>query len=140
MFSKPGPIIIAEDDPDDQDLLKEVLESFNLPNPLLFFADGVQALEYLRSTSEQPFVIICDINMPKMNGLSLRGEIEKDESLKRKSIPFIFVSTDVSVKTVCDAYDMTVQGFFKKSDTVQGIREMLRIIIEYWGLCKHPNN
>lgn len=140
MTAKDGALIIVEDDMDDQEILKEIFESLGLSNKLLLFPDGSETLTYLQATSEQPFLILCDINLPKLNGLELRDALHADERLRKKSIPFVFFSTNASRETVERAYDLTVQGFFLKDHTLQGLRDTLSLIIAYWSQCKHPNS
>ncbi len=135
-----GPIILVEDDVDDQELVKEILLSFDLPNKILIFNNGHDVLEYLRATTEQPFLILSDINLPKLNGLELRKEINSEQYLKEKCIPFVFLSTTANKNVVFEAYDLTVQGFFKKSNAYNEFKEMLDLIIKYWIVCRHPNN
>jgi CheY-like chemotaxis protein len=50
-------------------------------------------LTYLVATAETPLLILCDSQMPVMNGFQLRDEIDLDDSLRAKAIPFIFLST-----------------------------------------------
>lgn len=140
MKSKGGPLIIVEDDIDDQDIIREVFESLKLSNTLLLFSDGNEALSYLQTTTDQPFLILCDINLPKLNGLELRELINADARLRRKSVPFIFFSTNASRDAIEKAYDLTVQGFFVKHHTLQQLRDTLALIVAYWSLCRHPNN
>ena len=132
------PIIIIEDDPDDRDIIKALCAEIGICNNLLFFENAPDALAYLRDTSVKPFILLCDINMPGMDGLEMREEINKDEQLRKKSIPFIFFSTAASDSQVARAYDMTVQGFFLKENTFQETKETLEIIVKYWQRCKHP--
>ncbi len=138
-MSRNGPIIIAEDDLDDQEIMKEVFESLSIKNPLRFFTDGEEVLEYLKTTTEQPFIIISDVNLSRMNGLELRRQINADEMLRRKSIPFVFLTTGVTHNYVQEAYDLMVQGFFKKENNFRQIQNTIRMIIEYWLICRHPN-
>ena len=140
MKSKDGPIIIVEDDIDDQEIMKEVFESLGVANTVLMFSDGFEALTYLQTSTDQPFLILCDINLPKLNGLELREEIDADNALRRKSVPFVFFSTNASRDAVEKAYDLTVQGFFVKDYALQDLRETLALILAYWSQCKHPNN
>ena len=140
MQARKGPIIIVEDDLDDQEIVKDILQSLKLSNTLLLFTDGTEALTYLETTHEQPFIILCDINLPKMNGLEFRLEINSNERLRKKSIPFIFFSTNASRDTVSKAYDLTVQGFFVKQHTLTELKDTLELIIKYWSHCRHPNN
>ncbi|WP_223834390.1 response regulator [Spirosoma profusum] len=59
-----GPVILIEDDADDQFLFEQVFTKLNYPNQVRYFPDGQEALEYLLSTTELPFLILSDINMP----------------------------------------------------------------------------
>lgn len=72
-MNKKGAIIIIEDDPDDQDFFYAVFEELNYENKILFFNDGQQALEHLRESDDEPFIVFSDINMPKLNGIELRN-------------------------------------------------------------------
>src|SRR5438309_11577304 len=135
-----GPAIIIEDDEDDQELLAEVFNSLDVPNVLIFFKEGHSALEYLRTTTVKPFIIVTDINLPGMNGLQLREEILKDAYLRSKCIPFIFLSTSDGHHILDRAYEMQVQGYFQKAESMQDMKEQIQIIMAYWKICRHPNN
>ena len=136
-MSVKNPIIIVDDDQDDQFLMKKVCEKLGVANDVLFFDDGRDALEYLHTTHDKPFIIISDINMPAINGFELRREIIKDTTLREKSIPFIFFSTAASPSQIREAYQLTVQGFFVKETSMSQIEETLRMVFDYWTKCKH---
>jgi CheY-like chemotaxis protein len=139
-MSKLGPIVIVDDDPDDHYLIREICHLLKLQNEIVSIHDGHAALEYLRTPSAiQPFIILCDMNMPGMTGLQLRDEIIRDEALRKKSIPFVFLSTTAREKDVKTAYDLTVQGYFEKGHDFEKFKEKLVLIFEYWRECKHPN-
>ena len=110
-----GPIIYVEDDLDDRLIFKETLYQLGVKNEVLYFDHGRHFLEYLYETHDQPVLIVCDINMPVMNGLELRKMILDDPRLKKKSIAFVFYTTSVNSKEIETAYDLTVQGYFKKT-------------------------
>ncbi|MVM34690.1 response regulator [Spirosoma sp. HMF4905] len=135
-----GPIISVEDDIDDQYLIREVIQSLAIPNQLVFFSNGQDALNYLEITSEQPFLILCDINMPIMNGIELRQRINGSDYLRRKAIPFVFLTTAANKALVNMAYDATVQGFYQKSANYTGFYQQIKLIIDYWQTCLHPNS
>lgn len=135
-----GPIVIVENDLEDQEVLAHMLESIGVKNELRFFDNGKLALDYLRTMSRQPFLILCDINMPLMNGLELREQICNNAYLREKSIPFIFLTTSSNYRDIKKAYELTVQGYFKKQDTYGALKKDLEDIIAYWSKCKHPNN
>ena len=139
-MSLTGPIILIDDDTDDQYLMKCMLEELNLPNPLRLFPDGLQAQQYLLTTSEKPLLILCDINMPVLNGLEFRDRIDADPYLKQKAIPFLFLSTSDDRKLVKKAYAGSIQGFFKKESDFETGKNNLDLMIRYWKCCLHPNN
>ena len=137
---KTGPILIIEDDVDDQEFIIDALQTLGVNNQIELFDNGLKALDYLNTTEQQPFLILSDVNLPVMNGLQVKFEIQNNEYLKKKSIPFIFLSTSADMKAVSEAFDLNVQGFFVKENTYDGITQQLKQIIEYWRNCRHPNN
>ena len=138
---KSGPILIIDDDIDDTYFLRTAIEELNTPNEIICLSNSHDVMDLLRTIPTQPFVIFCDINMPKMNGLELKKKIDADPVLRRKSIPFIFYSTSATGSLVEKAYfEVTIQGFFEKGFNSTEIRETVKIILDYWRICKHPNS
>jgi CheY-like chemotaxis protein len=135
-----GPIIIVEDDKDDQEVYEESIKALGITNEIRFFNGGQPMLEYLINTEEQPFIILSDINMPGMTGLELKKYIHGDPFLRTKGIPFVFISTNASKMSVRHAHALSVQGFFEKPSNMEGVKQMLKNIFEYWALCRHINN
>jgi CheY-like chemotaxis protein len=135
-----GPIIIIEDDIDDQEMFIEVFGRLPYTNKLEFFADGESALGFLNSTSVNPFLILSDINIPKLDGFALRSKIRMDADLQRKCIPYLFFSTASNQRMVIDAYSMSVQGFFVKQNKLDELEKTIVVIMEYWKRCVSPNN
>jgi CheY-like chemotaxis protein len=138
-MNKRGPIIIIEDDLDDQDILAEIFKELNYNNELIFFGDSVQALEYLTETEIEPFLVLSDINMPKLNGMELREKVHNNEELRLKSIPYLFFSTSAEQKHVIEAYSRSIQGFFVKSNNYDKLKSTIIKIVEYWQECESPH-
>ena len=139
-MNKNGPVIVIEDDDDDQLLLEQVFKKLAYPNKIIYFFDGEAALEYLNRTEEVPFLILSDINMPKLDGFALREKLHNDAALSIKCIPYLFFSTAVSQEMVINAYSLSAQGFFVKQTTMQELEDIISIIMEYWKKCAAPNN
>lgn len=135
-----GPVIVIEDDADDRLLLEEVFEKLDYPNQVIFFPDGQAALDFLDMTNINPFLILSDINLPKLDGFELRSKIRMDAQLQIKCIPYLFFSTASSQRTVVDAYSLSVQGFFIKQNTIGEMEKTISVIMEYWNRCVSPNN
>ena len=139
-MNKNGPVIIIEDDADDRDFLLAVFKKLNYPNELIFFSDGNKALEYLNKPDIIPFIILSDINMPKLSGFQLRTKLKTDADLAVKCIPYLFFSTAISQRVVIDAYSLSVQGFFIKQTSMSELEKTITVIMEYWNRCAAPNN
>lgn len=139
-MAKTGPIIVIEDDSDDQQLLSETFKVLNYPYEIIFFSDGFDALEFISSTAVKPFLILSDINMPKVNGYELKRLIHNNKELSIRCIPYLFFTSGVDRKGVTDAYSMSAQGFFIKPNTVVGLENTIRKIVEYWQECFAPNH
>ena len=137
-MNKRGPIVIIEDDTDDQEILSDIFKELDYNNKLIFFADSVQALEYLTDTDIEPFLVLSDINMPKLNGMELREKIHNNEDLRLKSIPYLFFSTSAEQKHVIDAYSRSIQGFFVKPNNIDKLKNVIVKIVEYWQECESP--
>ena len=138
-MNKTGPIVIVEDDLDDQSLLQEIFDSLEYTNEIRFFPDGEQALAYIHKEDVFPFLILSDINMPKLSGLELKQKIHTDAQLQLKCIPYLFFTTSAGKKAVIDAYSMSAQGFFIKETSLEKLRQTIKTIVEYWQLCFSPN-
>jgi CheY-like chemotaxis protein len=140
-MSKKGPIILIEDDLDDQEILRDVFQELKVQNELRFFADCDAAYNHLMSSEEKPFLILSDINLPKMSGVELKKKIDETDSLRRKSIPFLFLTTSNNPDTVGQAYRITnLQGYFQKSDTITDLKEKVKLIVDYWSTALHPKD
>lgn len=135
-----GPIIIVEDDMEDREIMQEIFSELGVVNELKFFQEGSDVLQYLRNTHDKPFLILTDVNMPGVNGLELREEIIKEDHLRRKSIPFVFLSTSDGSQIINKVYDLQVQGYFQKQTSFPEIKKQIKMIIDYWANCKHPNS
>lgn len=138
-MNKTGPIIIIEDDLDDQETLTDVFKTLNYSNEIIFFSDGEKALDYLVNTEIEPFIIFSDINMPRLNGVELREKVHNNEDLRIKSIPYLFFTTSAEQKYVIDAYSKSIQGFFVKPSSYEALKKTIRTIVEYWQECVSPN-
>ena len=138
-MNKNGPIIVIEDDIDDQDILVEIFRKLNYVNEIVYFLDGNEALDYLNKSDVQPFLILSDINMPKINGFELRNKVFTNEQLQVKCIPYLFFTTGANKQSVVDAYAMSVQGFFLKPNSINEFENTIRKIVEYWQECIAPS-
>ena len=131
-------IIVIEDDEDDRAFLKDIFDSLSYPNKIVYFADPTKVMDYLLDTNVKPFIILSDINMPKLDGYELRDRILRNEKLKEKCVPYIFLSTSKNPENVQKAYSLSVQGYFTKESNFATYKDLIQHIIEYWKKSLTP--
>lgn len=140
-MAKNGPVILVDDDIEDIELVSSSLVELGIKNKIVHFNNCESAFQYLKTTTEAPFIILSDVNLPPQGGIEFKRRIDEDTQLRAKSIPFVFFSTSVDKKSVDTAYkEMTVQGFFEKANSYKDLKTVMKIIMDYWMVCRHPNS
>jgi DNA-binding NtrC family response regulator len=137
-MNKSGPIVLIEDDIDDKEILQEIFSKLKYENEIVFFDDAFKAFDYLQASPVTPFLIISDINLPKITGIELREKIRNSGDVKLQCVPILFFTNEASQATLIEAYCKSVQGFFKKPATYYQFEHTIKVIIEYWKECRTP--
>jgi len=125
-------ILIIEDDEDDRDMLQDIFKDLGYKNKIVFFSDSTQALDYIRQPEVTPFIIISDINMPKLGGFELRNIILEEEVLADKDIPYIFISNAQDEYSIKQANKLSIQGYIQKGNDYNKYKEKIKNLVDYW--------
>ena len=139
-----GDIIIIEDDADDREILTEAFEQVlaenNYSNRIVMLEDSATVIDYLKESGTEPFLMMSDINMPKVDGFTLRNRIFSDPDLKDRCIPYIFLTTSgYNENYIQQAYQLSVQGYFSKPVKFEDYKTLIAGIINYWKVSKTPS-
>lgn len=132
-----SPVFIVDDDRDDREFLEQAWKELGYKNPLHFFDNGKEVLKVLKNESTVPFLILCDVNLPGMDGFELKKQIE-ESIIKHKSVPFVFWSNFAAKAQIQKAFDLSVNGFFIKETKFEDIKKSLIEIYQYWQKSKTP--
>ena len=130
MTTQPVRILVADDDAEDCELIKEALEESRLINPIEFVRDGEELMAYLHKSPELPGLILLDLNMPKKDGREALREIKSDPRLR--SIPVIILTTSKAEEDVYRTYNLGVNSFITKPVTFSTLVEVLNKVAQYW--------
>jgi CheY-like chemotaxis protein len=133
------PILIVDGDKDEWEFLQNAWEGLEYPNQLIFFSDAEEVLSYLKKEKIIPFLIICDVNLHKMNGFELKKKLLEDNLINYKSIPFVFFSNTATKAQIEKSYELGTNGFFIKGKNIEEIKNTLIDIVNYWARSKTPN-
>ena len=131
-------IVMIDDDVDMHFIYQKVFENLGMAANLRLFENGSEALEFLEHSARETRLIFSDMNMPVMDGLKLRSIINERADSDMKTIPFIFLSTSAREREVKAAYELFVQGFFQKGETLQDLEGCIKVVLNYWGKCRLP--
>jgi CheY-like chemotaxis protein len=139
MTGKPVTLLIVEDDEFDAMAIMRALESLKISNPTLIAQDGIEALEHLRGENGRekitvPYIILLDINMPRMSGLELLDIVRGDPELKQ-AIVFIFTTSSAD-QDIIAAYEYNVAGYVFKSDIKESLKEAIQQLNFHWTLTE----
>ncbi|MBC7902488.1 MAG: response regulator [Gemmatimonadaceae bacterium] len=137
-MNKNGPVVVIDDDADDRMILEQVFRKLGYPNKLEFFNDADSAITFLKNPAVQPFIIISDINMPRINGFALREMVFNDPALRSKCIPYIFFTTSADEDATNRAYALGCQGIFQKPSSYNDVEKLMKEIMVYWMSCISP--
>ena len=130
MKSQPVSILVADDDEEDRQLIKEALQESRLLNPLEFANDGEELLHRLQSKKELPGLILLDLNMPKKDGREALREIKSNPDFKR--IPVIILTTSKAEEDIYRTYNLGVNSFITKPVTFTALVDVLNKVAQYW--------
>jgi CheY-like chemotaxis protein len=133
--SKVVTILLVEDDEVDVKALRWAFDKLKIANPLHIARDGVEALEVLKDLP-RPYLIITDINMPRMNGIELLRQIRASEDY-RDSIVFVLTTSNDEQDKI-DAYDLNVAGYMLKTDMGTSFTRAISLIDNYWKVVEFP--
>ncbi|MDQ3108626.1 MAG: response regulator [Bacteroidota bacterium] len=135
-----GIFLFIDDNKDEQELFKSAIKALGLRNQLVCCFSGLEALNFLKQTKNDIFMIFCEVHMPKMDGFEFKRIIEKTIELKMKSIPFFFHSGKCTETEIKIAYTLDIQGFLKKANDLEGTIRSLYHVISLWTDVVHPND
>ncbi len=131
------PILLVEDDQLDVMTLQRVLKDIKASNPLYIRNNGELALEFLQDpTNPKPFLILLDLNMPRMNGLEFLKILKADADWCK--IPVVVLTTSQEEQDRLASFQLGVAGYIIKPLTYPDFVEKFLIIYQYWRLSEVP--
>jgi len=138
---RPVTIMLVEDDPGDQKLIRTSLLRQKIRNELIVFDSAEEALEYLEKSkvgdAERPFpeLVLLDLNMPGMGGKEFLRRVKNDPGLD--TIPVVILTTSDSEQDILESYKLHASGYVKKPVTLQGFADIMAELEDYWFMvCK----
>lgn len=111
------PILLIEDNPDDEALTLRAFAKNGIANPLVVARDGVEAFDYLLPESEavtplRPALVLLDLKLPRIDGLELLRRLRADE--RTDCLPIVVLSTSNEKADIQAAYRLGANSYMRK--------------------------
>ncbi len=134
-------ILLVEDDAFDVLKVKRGLQAEAIRHRLWTATDGQHALRILRGAPgvvaiPQPCVVVLDLDLPGMDGLSFLEELRQDPALKR-TVVFVLTGSSLSQDKV-NSYNFNIAGYILKSRADDGLRASLSALVAYCRAVELP--
>jgi len=141
MLKQPVHILLVEDDEIDAEQVLRAFRRYQVDTPCTHVIDGVEALQVLRGEAGytpllRPYIILLDINMPRMNGLEFLSALRRDPELKR-SVVFMLTTSNRD-QDIMAAYDGQIAGYLLKSKVSQDFLALIKLLNLYQVMIEIP--
>ena len=136
--TKPVTLFLVEDDDVDAMAVERAMKKQRILNPVVRAVDGVDALDQLRHPNRvgRPFIILLDINMPRMDGIQFLDELRQDSGLSQSPV-FVMTSSEAETDKFA-AYERHVSGYIVKDELGNCFQDVVAMIDCYWRIVELP--
>jgi CheY-like chemotaxis protein len=134
-------ILMVDDDRVDAMAVRRSLEHLDITNPMIVAHNGIEALEYLRGENgrekvPRPYLILLDLNMPRMGGIEFLGELRRDPLLRHSLV--VVMTDSVSEQDRVRAYDKNVAGYVVKHRAGERSLGSMSVLKNYCQIIEFP--
>jgi two-component system, response regulator len=139
-MSPARPILLVEDNADDEALTLRALQKNNIHNTIVVAHDGVEALDYLFGTGAhagrdlglQPQLILLDLKLPRADGLEVLRRMRADE--RSKLLPVVVLTSSKEDEDVIRSYELGANSYVRKPVNFTDFIEAVRALGLFWLL------
>lgn len=123
-------ILLVEDNPDDEELTLRALKKNNIKNEVVIARDGQAALDYLFERNNLPQVVLLDLKLPKVDGLSVLKKIRESE--RTKLLPVVILTSSKEERDLAQSYSLGANSYVQKPVDFNEFIEAVRQLGLYW--------
>lgn len=135
--SKEVTLLLVEDDDVDAMTIERSFKTNRIANPIIRAYDGREALEMLRNNQvNSPYVILLDLQMPRMNGIEFLEALRADKELAH-SVVFV-LTTSKAEEDMIAGYENNIAGYFLKDQSGDNFIDLVNVLDSYWKVVHFP--
>lgn len=126
------PILLVEDNPDDERLTIRALRRGNIANEILVAHNGEEALTLLFNLALLPTVVLLDLKLPKIDGLDVLRQIRTNE--RTRLLPVVVLTSSSEERDVVESYSLGANSYVRKPVEIDPFTDAVRQLGLYWVL------
>lgn len=138
------PILLVEDNPDDEEFTLRALHRAKITNPVVVTRDGSEALDYLFGTGDYsgrdalsvPAVVLLDLKLPKISGIDVLRRIRSDDAVKY--IPVVILTSSSEDEDMLRSYMSGANSYVRKPVAFADFATAVAHLGIYWTLLNQP--
>ena len=130
------PILLVEDNPDDEALTTRALRRGKVTNPIQVARDGEEALAAIFTADPLPSVVLLDLKLPKINGLEVLQRIRADERLRL--LPVVVLTSSSEERDIVESYSLGANSYVRKPVDFDQFTRAVSQLGLYWALINEP--
>jgi len=139
-----GPILLVEDNPDDEALTLRALQRNKIANEVVVAHDGAEALDYLfgtgafsgRSAAVTPQLVLLDLKLPKLDGIEVLRRIRADP--RTALLPVVMLTSSKEENDLVESYSSGANSYVRKSVDFDTFVAAVRQLGLYWLVLNEP--
>ncbi|MBD1874611.1 response regulator [Nodosilinea sp. FACHB-131] len=126
------PILLVEDNPDDERLTLRALRQGHLANPIVVAHNGEEALRQVFDSALLPCVVLLDLKLPKVNGLEVLQQIRTSD--RTRLLPVVILTSSSEDRDIIESYSLGANSYVRKPVNIDEFTEAVRQLGLYWAL------
>lgn len=127
------PILLVEDNPDDEELTLRSLKQCNVVNEIVVARDGVEAVSLLHDGETfLPAVVILDLKLPKLDGIGVLKRIR--EHPRTRTLPVVILTSSAEDSDILASYDLGANSYVRKPVKMDEFARATAQLGLYWTI------
>ncbi|PZD74860.1 Response regulator rcp1 [Acaryochloris thomasi RCC1774] len=131
-MASPRPILLVEDNPDDEKLTIRALRKGKITNPIQVARDGEEALEAIFAADPLPSVVLLDLKLPKIEGLEVLQRIRAHE--QTRLLPVVVFTSSSEERDIVESYSLGANSYVRKPVNFEQFIDAVAQLGLYWVL------